>query len=169
MKTKLPETKGISAPPIEIGLKGGLRKAKPSPEQGMRKLSYAEQKDLDVNLLKFARKKNWEVVGELVGRGARDSERDRLNYTALTYLAEAGKTEIIRKLMLNGGCISLKDCAARAGYIKASCNGHTETVKYFLKNSDFIDGCGGIELSDEELYACMELMTETYMDWTNRG
>ncbi|MEM4272541.1 MAG: hypothetical protein QXH30_03035 [Candidatus Bilamarchaeaceae archaeon] len=164
MKAKTPEKTRSSAPPARM-IAEGARKAKPQPEPIVKKLTCAEQKELDANLLRFSKKKVWEAIGELIERGARDSAKDIFGYSALTYLAEEGKVDLIRELMRNGCRISISEQAARAAYIKAVQNRQRETIEYFLNNSDFLDK-NALEL--EEFDACTELLLETYLGCKSR-
>ncbi len=164
MKVKAPEANKVSQPPLEIGLKGGIKKAESGREKHPAPISFQDQKELDAALLKYARKKEWKVVEELVRRGAKASEKDLFTYNAATYAAEDGKTLILALMVKQGLRFSINECASTVAYMKAMVKGHAETAKIILRNSDFLTGQERGRYTPDEMGAVMEFIAKNMID-----
>jgi hypothetical protein len=164
MKIKPPQTTRVSQLPVEIELKGGIKKAGAVREKRPAPVSFEGQKELNVALLKYAKKKDWDIVEELLRRGAKPSERDIFLYNAATYAAEEGKTLVLALMVRQGLRFSINDGASRSAYIKAKAKGHEETAKFILRNSDFVDGQEKSRCTLGEMDAILEYIAENLLD-----
>ena len=164
MKVKSPETNKVSQPPVEMDLKGGIKKAESRREKHPSPISFEDQKELNVALLRYARKKEWNIVEELVRRGAIPSEKDLFTYNAATYAAEEGKTLVLALMVRQGLRFSINEIASTVAYMKAMVKGHAETAKFILRNSDFLTGEERRRYTPDEMGAVMEFIVENMMD-----
>jgi ankyrin repeat protein len=91
------------------------------------------QRTLDVNLLKAAKRKEWERMGSLLDAGAKADERTAAGFSALTYAAAEGQTTLVKKIIESGVEVSIRDFASRIAFTEAIAGKHKETAGLLIE------------------------------------
>ena len=116
------------------------------PREEKKALTPMLQQTLNKNLLHTAKRKQWGRMKSLITRGAKAEEKTTAGFSAITYAAAEGQTELVKKMVDGGIAVTLKDFAIRIAFIEAHTRGHKETAGFLLKAGKLGDGNSVIPL-----------------------
>lgn len=110
------------------------------PQEEKKALTPLLQQTLNKNLLHAAKRKQWKRMESLINRGAKAEEKTTAGFSAITYAATEGQTELVKKMVDKGIVVTLKDFAIRVAFIEALAGGHKETAEFLLDAGKLGDG-----------------------------
>ncbi|KAI9760618.1 MAG: hypothetical protein M1840_002375 [Geoglossum simile] len=82
----------------------------------------------------------YEVVCELLNRGAEIDKTSAYNQTALHYAAQSGHLKVVHLLLCRGAELEAKDAESRNALHHAARGGHTDVIQFLLDRGVMIDG-----------------------------